>query len=128
MKYFTEKGIRVIGLLLILILSVAVWVETKSPYAVQMKNMAISRVFVEAVKPSLEEKPYFQDASISVFTGSNGAILVHGMVANEQIETELIAFLQQRNPPRPLIIRLRIAEPLDDPAGGIKSESLRSSP
>ena len=114
--------------MLILILSVAVWVETKSPYAVQMENMAIARVFVDAVKPSLEEKPYFQDVSIDVSTGSNGAILVHGLVSNEQIETELIAFLRQRNPPRPLIIRLRIAEPLDDPDGGINSESLPSSP
>jgi hypothetical protein len=128
MKFLTEKGIRVIALLMILILSVAVWVENKSPYAVQMRNMAISRVYVDAVKPSLEEKPHFKNASIDVSTANNGAILVHGMVSNEQIESELIGFLRQRNPPRPLIVRLRIAEPLDDPDGGINSESLRSSP
>lgn len=128
MNFITEKGVRVVALLLILLLSVAVWAETKSPYAVQKRNMAIARVFVDAVKPSLQEEPDFQDASIDVFTGSDGAILVHGMVSNKQIEDELIEFLQKRNPPRPLIMRLRLAEPLDDQGGGINSVPLRSTP
>ena len=128
MKQITEKGMRVIALPLILILSVALWVETKSPYAIQMKNMSIARVFVDAVKPSLQQEPAFQDVSIDVFTGSDGAILVHGMVSNKEIEDELIEFLQRRNPPRPLVMRLRLANSLGDQDGGINSDSLRSSP
>jgi len=115
MKVISESGIRTSALLVILLLSIFVWADTRSPYAVQMKNMALARIYVDAVQPCLENVGDFQDVMIGLITASNGAILVHGRVSSEQIKNDVKDFLQERNPPRPLIIRFIIDEPIDEP-------------
>lgn len=73
----------------------------------QMRNLAAVRRHIEEIEPQWREfkkNPDFQFVELFAWTGSNGLFGAYGELPTEESLHELVEFMQNTTPPRPIYL------------------------